>query len=210
MALASVLGIFPFYLMHSCVSKVVGLSVNLESLDWTATIAIHPIITKQLFTGVDSRSVWRVRPRTDKAPTMASATLPPRFLLPALSPMWRSVAVRAPRRTTAVAVAATNTLRSASTQSGSADGKTPVLEKPIRFNPPSHGARLPRNKGPKHYGGALSDAELRAQSEKHYPGMLPPQGSKTHRFIHSRGIHLFITLVSCVKALPLVSFNGEV
>ncbi|KAL2753720.1 hypothetical protein ACRALDRAFT_2044063 [Sodiomyces alcalophilus JCM 7366] len=128
------------------------------------------------------------------ASSITSATLPPRFLLPALSPMWRAAAARVPRKTTTTAAAAATTFRHASTQSGSPSGKTPILEKPARFNPPSHGARLPRNTGPKHYGGALSDAELRAQSRKHYPGMLPPQGTKAHSFIHSRSIHLIITL----------------
>ncbi|ROT40261.1 hypothetical protein SODALDRAFT_306370 [Sodiomyces alkalinus F11] len=123
------------------------------------------------------------------ASSITSATLPPRFLLPALSPMWRAAATRVPRTTTAAA-----TIRNASTKSTSPEGKPPILEKPARFNPPSHGSRLPRNQGPKHYGGALSDAELRAQGQKHYPSMLPPEGTKAHSFIHNRSIHLFITL----------------
>ncbi|KAI0385340.1 hypothetical protein F5Y04DRAFT_245590 [Hypomontagnella monticulosa] len=68
-----------------------------------------------------------------------------------------------------------------------------VLEKPERFNPPSHGARLPRST-PKHYGGAMSDAEIQAQTVKTYPGLPPPPNTWTHWFIHSRGIHLLITL----------------
>ncbi|KAI1105067.1 hypothetical protein F4804DRAFT_331736 [Jackrogersella minutella] len=68
-----------------------------------------------------------------------------------------------------------------------------VLEKPEKFNPPSHGARLPRST-PKHYGGPMSEAELQAQTVKTYPGLPPPENTWSHWIIHSRGIHLFITL----------------
>ncbi|KAL7624000.1 hypothetical protein AAE478_005557 [Parahypoxylon ruwenzoriense] len=68
-----------------------------------------------------------------------------------------------------------------------------VLEKPERFNPPSHGARLPRST-PKHYGGGPTPEELQAQTAKAYPGLPPPPNTWTHWFINSRGIHLFITL----------------
>lgn len=70
-----------------------------------------------------------------------------------------------------------------------------VLEKPERFNPPSHGARLPR-KGtiPRHYGGDLSKEEVVAQARKEYPGMMAPQGTLAHRIIYSRWIHMTITL----------------
>ncbi|KAF3070625.1 putative major facilitator superfamily protein [Daldinia childiae] len=74
-----------------------------------------------------------------------------------------------------------------------APSKPIVLEKPERFNPPSHGARLPRST-PAHYGGPATDAELQAQAAKAYPGLPPPENTWTHWFIHSRGIHLFITL----------------
>lgn len=40
----------------------------------------------------------------------------------------------------------------------------------------------------------MSDAELQAQTVKSYPGLPPPENTWTHWFIHSRGIHLFITL----------------
>ncbi|KAI8965027.1 hypothetical protein F5Y11DRAFT_344992 [Daldinia sp. FL1419] len=79
-----------------------------------------------------------------------------------------------------------------------------VLEKPERFNPPSHGARLPRST-PRHYGGPMSDAELQAQSVKTYPGLPPPENTWTHWFINSRGIHLFITL-GTLTSLAIYTF----
>lgn len=68
-----------------------------------------------------------------------------------------------------------------------------VLEKPERFNPPSHGARLPRST-PRHYGGSLTAEEVAAQTRKTYPGLPPPPKTWSHWFINSRGIHTFITL----------------
>lgn len=114
-----------------------------------------------------------------------SSSLPPRFLLPALSPMWR-VPRAGPGPMRALR-------RHASTTSK--DSKPIVLEKPLKFNPPSHGARLPRKNPPKHYGGGLSEGERFAQGQRDYPGMMPPAGSKAHRFINSRAMHMTITLV---------------
>ncbi|KAI0859289.1 hypothetical protein F4860DRAFT_269033 [Xylaria cubensis] len=68
-----------------------------------------------------------------------------------------------------------------------------VLEKPERFNPPSHGSRLPRST-PRHYGGSLTAEEVQAQNQRTYPGLPPPPNTWSHRFINSRGIHMFITL----------------
>ncbi|KAI1376097.1 hypothetical protein F4677DRAFT_95921 [Hypoxylon crocopeplum] len=79
-----------------------------------------------------------------------------------------------------------------------------VLEKPERFNPPSHGARLPRST-PKHYGGAMSDSELQAQTVKTYPGLPPPENTWTHWFLNNRAIHLFITL-GTLTSLALYTF----
>lgn len=132
-------------------------------------------------------------------PSIAAASLPPRFLLPALSPAWRIAVRRVPRTATAA-------IRNASTSSSSRDGKPIVLEKPARFNPPSHGSRLPRNQGPKHYGGNLTDAELKAQKQRDYPGMPPPKGSKAHGIIHSRTLHLCISL-GTLAALAIFTFT---
>ncbi|TLS25357.1 hypothetical protein PpBr36_07175 [Pyricularia pennisetigena] len=71
-----------------------------------------------------------------------------------------------------------------------------VLEKPEKFNPPSHGARLPK-KGyapPRTYGGDLSAEQIKIQNTKDYPGMPPPQGSMAHRIIHNRRLHAFISI----------------
>ncbi|KAI0124892.1 hypothetical protein BJ170DRAFT_480250 [Xylariales sp. AK1849] len=68
-----------------------------------------------------------------------------------------------------------------------------VLEKPERFNPPSHGSRLPRST-PKHYGGPLSQEEVQSQKKKEYPGMPPPENTWAHWFFNNRHIHMFITL----------------
>lgn len=75
-----------------------------------------------------------------------------------------------------------------------------VLEKPEKFNPPSHGARLPKNACPQqqqqqHYGGSLSGEGLAAQRTREYPGMPPPQGTWAHWFWGSRALHLTITMV---------------
>lgn len=51
----------------------------------------------------------------------------------------------------------------------------------------------------------MSDAELQAQSAKAYPGLPPPDNTWTHWFIHSRGIHLFITL-GTLSSLALFTF----
>ncbi|ETS78752.1 hypothetical protein PFICI_08605 [Pestalotiopsis fici W106-1] len=73
-----------------------------------------------------------------------------------------------------------------------------VLEKPERFNPPSHGARLPRST-PKHYGGAPTFEEVQAQKTREYPGLPPPPNTWSHWFINNRHIHMFITLGTLVS-----------
>ncbi|KAF2094943.1 hypothetical protein NA57DRAFT_19542, partial [Rhizodiscina lignyota] len=67
-----------------------------------------------------------------------------------------------------------------------------VLEKPDRYRPPSHPARLPRKR--QTYGGpALSDEEIQKQKAKQYPHMMPPEGSFMRWFLTNRPIHLFIS-----------------
>ncbi|KAK1761367.1 hypothetical protein QBC47DRAFT_369866 [Echria macrotheca] len=103
----------------------------------------------------------------------------PKFLLPQTGRIWR-------------------TRRSPSTKrfaSSSPPQKPPVLEKPERFNPPSHGARLPRSSSmPKHYGGQLSKEEAIAQIKREYPGLMAPGGTLAYRIIYSKWIHLTITI----------------
>lgn len=108
--------------------------------------------------------------------------------------MWRAGAVRA---TGGLAPAsfrgnAVWIVRYASTRG--AKGSI-VLEKPEKFNPPSHGSRLPKKGLPKHYGGQLSSQEVRAQRVKEYPGMPAPEGTWAHWFVNNKAIHLFITMV---------------
>ncbi|QIX02253.1 hypothetical protein AMS68_007770 [Peltaster fructicola] len=80
-------------------------------------------------------------------------------------------------------------VRTASTTS---PPKPRLLEKPERFNPPSHGQRLKQK--PKTYGAPLSEAAREAQKTKQYPHMMPPQGTFLHWFLTNRTIHTFITL----------------
>ncbi|TDZ65999.1 hypothetical protein CTRI78_v003348 [Colletotrichum trifolii] len=141
---------------------------------------------------------------------MTTSTVIPRFLLPARSPMWRAAVVRATAGRPATAAAALRgnssvwTIRYASTKPA-AGGKGPlILEKPTKFNPPSHGSRLPKKGGPKHYGGQLSGQEVRAQRARDYPGMMAPEGTWAHWFVNNRTIHLVITL-GTLTALAVTS-----
>lgn len=115
----------------------------------------------------------------------ASKSVIPRFLLPLQSPLWRGL--RAPPVSQHIRV------RYAS--SSQADGKPIVLEKPAKFNPPSHGARLKSKALPKHYSPPLSEAEIKVRSQRSYPGMMAPEGSWQHWFWHSKLLHTFITMV---------------
>lgn len=122
----------------------------------------------------------------------------PRFLLPQRGQIWRLVQPRAAGASPGgMAVAPTTPARVRLASSKTPAAKKPlVLEKPARFNPPSHGARLPNKQHtPKHYGGSLSPEALKAQSMREYPGMMAPRGTWTHWFLHNKSIHLFITLV---------------
>lgn len=77
-----------------------------------------------------------------------------------------------------------------------------VLEKPSKFNPPSHGRRLPKNNNPpRHYGGDVSEVEAAAQRVRDYPGMMAPAGTWSHWFLNSRAIHLCLTLVRRTRAV---------
>lgn len=119
---------------------------------------------------------------------MASATTSiPRFLLPQTAHIWRRLRVPNADATGRILV------RYASAGKGS---KPIILEKPEKFNPPSHGARLPKKTTPRHYGGDLSAGEVQAQKKKDYPGLAPPDGSWSHWFLHSRSLHLILTMVS--------------
>ena len=74
--------------------------------------------------------------------------------------------------------------------------KPRVLEKPERFNPPSHPSRRIR---PRQYPGPpLSEHERQAQKVRRYPHMMPPEGSFMHWFLTNRVLHTWITLVRTI------------
>lgn len=129
---------------------------------------------------------------------MASATASiPRFLLPQTAPIWRRLRVPGSASPSGRVL-----VRYASAGKGS---KPIVLEKPERFNPPSHGARLARKTTPRHYGGELSAEETQAQKVKDYPGLMAPDGTWSHWFWHSRSFHLLITM-STLTGLAMFTF----
>lgn len=126
---------------------------------------------------------------------MASTTASiPRFLLPQSGLIWRRAG---PSPSAAAGSAPARIyLRLASSSSKQAPPSGPrVLAKPERFNPPSHGARLPKKTPPRHYGGDLSAEEVTAQEVREYPGMAPPKNTRAYWFLHSRWIHVAITVV---------------
>jgi hypothetical protein len=71
--------------------------------------------------------------------------------------------------------------------------KPRLLEKPDRFNPPSHPSRL-RSKH-RSYGAPLAEHERRAQKTRSYPHMMPAEGTFTYWFLTNRRIHLWISMV---------------
>jgi len=71
--------------------------------------------------------------------------------------------------------------------------KSQILEKPTRFNPPSHGARRVQRK--MYPGPRLSDEDVHRQKTKRYPNMMPPEGSFMYSFLTDRRLHLWISLV---------------
>ncbi len=101
----------------------------------------------------------------------------PRFLLPQTGAIWRN-----------------QIIRNATTKSKA--GKPLVLEKPAKFNPPSHGSRI--TKGPPRYqyaGPQMTEEERAAQARKQYPNLMPPEGTFMYWFINNKSIHLYITMV---------------
>ncbi|KAK3704249.1 hypothetical protein LTR37_013923 [Vermiconidia calcicola] len=71
--------------------------------------------------------------------------------------------------------------------------KPRVLEKPERFNPPSHPSRL-RTKPRQYPGPPISEHEREAQKTRRYPHMMPPEGSFMRWFLTNRILHMWITL----------------
>jgi hypothetical protein len=116
----------------------------------------------------------------------------PRFLLPRGSAIWRVKAV--------ASSTACKSIRNVSNKTKHAAASKPrVLEKPTKFNPPSHGSKL-RKAAPRYPGPALSEDEVITQRTKAYPNMMPPPGTFLHWFVNNRSIHIYITLV-CLPSL---------
>ena len=113
----------------------------------------------------------------------------PRCLLPReyLLPYLQSVRPVRPRQV------ARKTLSVRQIASASSS-KPRVLEKPTKFNPPSHGKRL-KQQTPRQYGPQLTGEQKVEQQTKKYPNMMPAPGTFMHWFLNSRGIHTFISLV---------------
>ena len=120
-------------------------------------------------------------------------------LLPLQGPLWRGV--RIPLSQNILVRFASHDSGGGSSSSSSKPHRPVVLERPARFNPPSHGSRAKRASAPKHYGPELTAAEVAAQRERHYPGLMAPPGTWAHWFWHSRLLHTFITMV-----LPALAF----
>ncbi|KAK2752216.1 hypothetical protein FQN55_008106 [Onygenales sp. PD_40] len=101
----------------------------------------------------------------------------------------------------------TTTRSSPSTNSKSNNGR--VLEKPDRFRPPSHPSRRVMNarSEPRNYPGpALSAKEVEEKKTKRYPNMFPPEGTVMHKFLTSKGIHVWISM-SVLLALATFTFS---
>ncbi|PGG97737.1 hypothetical protein GX51_07181 [Blastomyces parvus] len=102
-------------------------------------------------------------------------------------------------------------LKSTSTSKPTKPSAARVLEKPDRFRPPSHPARRVMNprssQQPRNYPGPrLSEAELAEKKTKRYPNMFPPEGTVMHKFLTSRGIHVWISM-SVLLSLATFTFT---
>lgn len=125
------------------------------------------------------------------SPDMASTNTIPRFLLPRAGTIWRTQVSHPTNPSLFIRNASKSSKKSSKPSKPS---KPLVLEKPAKFNPPSHGARL-RKEAPRYPGPQLSAEEKAAQAAKKYPSMMPPEGTFMHWFINNRSIHLWITMV---------------
>lgn len=81
-------------------------------------------------------------------------------------------------------------LRAASTS----PPKPRVLEKPERFNPPSHPSRI-RSRQRRYPGPPLSEHEREAQKIRRYPNMMPPKGTFLFKVLTNRMLHVWISMV---------------
>ena len=122
--------------------------------------------------------------------TIMTATIP-RFLLPRGEILPKARIISSSRSKLGVS----RSQRVCRYASSSTTSKPKVLEKPAKFNPPSHPSRLTRTRPRQYPGPPLSQPELEAQKTKRYPHMMPPEGTFMHWFLNNRAIHLWISMV---------------
>jgi hypothetical protein len=130
----------------------------------------------------------------------------PRFLLPQRSSIWRSRAISPSRTTQIIRNASHKTPPKAKTTP--ITPKVPILEKPAKFNPPSHGSKLPKAR-PQYTGPPLSEAQRAAQKTKRYPHTMPNEGTFVHWFLNNRSIHTYITLVLSLNIQLSCNINAN-
>jgi hypothetical protein len=87
-----------------------------------------------------------------------------------------------------------------STAPPNSPSKPIVLEQPSKFRPPSHPQRLVKGRPhPNTFGSGYNQSstpnEKEGQKTKRYPHTFPNEGTVMHKFLSSRTIHIFITLV---------------
>lgn len=165
-----------------------------------------PTTTAKSTTTTASKTTAAKKVATPKATTTKTTTAAAKTTAPKVTPV-KTTATKAP--VTKAAAPKTAAVPKAPTPPTPAPAAAPaapkaaakpdpskpfVLEKPEKFNPPSHGTRLPRST-PRHYGGGTTFEEAKAQEKRSYPGLPPPQDSWAHWFLNNRTIHIVITMV---------------
>ncbi|KAI1366112.1 hypothetical protein F5Y08DRAFT_155922 [Xylaria arbuscula] len=169
----------------------------------------RPAAAKSALAKVASQRTAFTKSGTASKAAKASAPTKPPPKHVAKTPTSNSQQPPGPTPTTPAASAGKPIAQAAAPKTAAAPPKTDpskpiVLEKPERFNPPSHGSRLPRST-PRHYGGSMTAEEVKIQSQRTYPGLPPPPNTWSHWFINNRGIHMFITL-GTLTSLALFTF----
>ncbi|KAI9885997.1 MAG: hypothetical protein M1823_002219 [Watsoniomyces obsoletus] len=87
--------------------------------------------------------------------------------------------------------------------------KPQILEKPSRYNPPSHPTRTKQPpSAPRNYPGPRPDPSQKSSSRKRYPNSFPDEGSFMHWFLTTRWIHLCISL-GTLCTLGAITFHWE-
>ncbi|KAI5801515.1 hypothetical protein DFH27DRAFT_557033 [Peziza echinospora] len=88
----------------------------------------------------------------------------------------------------------------------------PELAKPLKFNPPSHGSRLPRSSASPGYNGARSyNFPKDAPQPRHigeYPHTLPPPDTWRYFFLTNRSLHFYFSLTILFVLAGIVSVTN--